>query len=245
MNKRNGARHVLDRIAKFGVIAAIVVFVGRGMPTANGEEREVERDAPRSVTRGMPVQFRPVSQSSGETERIAETVERKSARANSTPPLPLTPSKRTNGGEREALSGASPLRGSFTTFGSLCLIVGAGATIVWLLRRPASSLRGKLPPEVIETLGTTSLNPRLEVHLLRVGGKLILVGSSPSALETLLEIDDADEVARLTAACQAARGLSVGASVREALSRLEREPHAAPATNGSRPRRFSTGGADA
>ncbi|MFO0904554.1 MAG: flagellar biosynthetic protein FliO [Pirellulales bacterium] len=218
-------RSTLRAVGVYLLLAIAGIAVGNAAAASAGE---------RPAARGLPVQFRPASQS-----RAGETAD-----AATAAPLPLAPSKRQGNGDREAAAQASPLRGGLSTFGSLCLIVGAGATIVWILRRQSPTQRGRLPTDVIESLGALPLNPRLEVHLLRVGGKLLLVGSTASSLQTLVEINDAEEVARLTAACHAHRASSVGASVRQALARLDSET-SVPNSTSPRGRRFSTGVADA
>jgi len=66
-----------------------------------------------------------------------------------------------------------------------------------LLRRfGAGRLVGRTSGPV-SVLGRTSVSPRQQLLLIRVGRRLVLVGSGPEGMAALMEIRDADEVADL------------------------------------------------
>lgn len=208
---------------------------GREPAAAKGQRRTTNSSP---SLRSLPVQFRAVS-------REGNANERPSAVASGTEPasLPLAPPRRASSSDRETSGASSPVRSSITTMASLCLIAGCVCAVLWFARRNAPAPRGRLPNEVFELLGKAQLSPRLEVHLLRIGGKVVLVGSTASAANTLVEISDAEEAERIAAACVPGRATSVAASMRQAFSRLDVESPA-PTTPLPRPRRYSPEVAD-
>ncbi len=84
---------------------------------------------------------------------------------------------------------------------SLSLVLGAFFVLAWFARQrlPAEA---SLPAEAVEVLGRLALGPRESARLIRLGSKLALVADSPQGLTTLLEIDQPEEVDRLTELCQ-------------------------------------------
>ncbi len=116
--------------------------------------------------------------------------------------IPLSPpasdSRRTVGGnEMPALA---------TGAASLGIVLGLFLVVVWAVRRGLPKGAGMLPSEAVEVLGRASLIGKQNVHLVRCGGKLLLVCISPGSVQTLTEITDPDEVERLTGLCQPKRG---------------------------------------
>ena len=84
---------------------------------------------------------------------------------------------------------------------SLGLIVGAlflvGRGMKKFGFRPAPSL----PLEAFELLGQKTIEPRLTVHLVRCGSRVLVLGTGTDGIRTLSEIDDPAEVERITEAC--------------------------------------------
>lgn len=114
-----------------------------------------------------------------------------------------------------------------TILASLGLVIGIFLVFAWFLRKtmPRSMLR--LPGEVVEQLGRTPLSGKQNLHLLRVGRKLLLVAVTPLGAETLTEIADPEEVERLTALCKQQGTHGPVAEFREVMRQFEREPAAA------------------
>lgn len=216
-------------------------------------------------TRVMPVQFRDIArvpssrESHDHSPAPTRTASRtKSQAVNSTTglrraevrqashqveaPLPLARPRASQDGQAAKTSLSGQTRGSLATFTTACLVVGVACAIVWLARRGLPASRGRLPADALECLGRATLGPKLEVHLLRIGGKLLLVGSSANSHQTLTEITDPDEVERIVAACGTERGASVAASMQRALSQLDSQPGS---TSIRHPRRTSREIADA
>lgn len=112
--------------------------------------------------------------------------------------------KRGGWGEREKTntSGRIDLPPIVTIAGSLATVIGIFLIVAWLMRRATPRANMALPEEVVEVLGRAPLTERQHVHLLRCGGKLLLVSVTPDGAETLTEITDAGEVERLSAICR-------------------------------------------
>ena len=116
-------------------------------------------------------------------------------------PLPSrTSSVEPNSSNRgKTISSSSNL---WTTFISLGLIVG---TIVVVGRGiKGFGIRGTptLPIDALELLGRRTIEPKVAVHLVRCGSRVLVLGVGSDGVRTLSEIDDPEEVERLTDACR-------------------------------------------
>ncbi|TWT83978.1 Flagellar biosynthesis protein, FliO [Planctomycetes bacterium CA13] len=114
---------------------------------------------------------------------------------------------------------ASP---TVTVCSSLAVVLGLFAGFVWLTRRfgvNSSSQRG-LSNEVFETLGSTSIDARTKVTLLRCGSRILITAQTATGIHPLSEISDAEEVRSLLAACNC-QSKNAFAST---LQSLEKEP---------------------
>ncbi|MFZ5832840.1 MAG: FliO/MopB family protein [Planctomycetota bacterium] len=143
------------------------------------------------------------------------------------PPLPLRrPGAGTTGASasNEALSSAAnPLPSALTVGGSLMIVLSIFFVVAWAMRRAAPQSQVVLPGEVFEMLGRAPLSGRQQVHLLRLGRKLVLVSVTPAGAETLTEVTDADEVDRLAGMCHQAKPGSISASFRTVLEHFGEE----------------------
>ncbi len=141
--------------------------------------------------------------------------------------LPLAPRRQRS--ERElleprAMPGNS---GTLTTVvGSLAVVLGLFFVVAWCMRRSLPASMTRLPSEVVEMLGRAPLAGKQNLHLLRVGGKLVLVVVTPFGAETLTEVTHPDEVERLIALCKQNSGHGPTAEFRAVLRQFEREPAA-------------------
>lgn len=116
-----------------------------------------------------------------------------------------------------------------TVGGSLTLVLGLFLLVTWALRRNVPSGSSQLPREVVEMLGRAPLPGRQQMHLVRLGSKLLLLNVTPNGAETLSEVTDPIEVDRLVGFChQRAPHSSTAAfhSVLEELSRGGKEDYA-------------------
>jgi flagellar biogenesis protein FliO len=79
-----------------------------------------------------------------------------------------------------------------------------------------------LTGEVFEVLGRAPLAARQQVHLVRLGAKLVLLSVSPAGVEALSEVTDPDEVIRLAGLCQRVRPDSATAAFRQVFQRFSK-----------------------
>ena len=117
--------------------------------------------------------------------------------------LPLP--SRTSGVEPNSSNRGKTISASnnlWTTFISLGLIVG---TIVFVgrgLKRYGIQGTQALPIDALEVLGRRTIDPKVAVHLVRCGSRILVLGVGSDGVRTLSEIDDPVEVERLTDACR-------------------------------------------
>jgi flagellar biogenesis protein FliO len=94
---------------------------------------------------------------------------------------------------------------SATLWGTVVAIVllagGLMVTLKWLRRHGPAVLRA-LPDEALEPLGQRVLSRGVAVHLVRCGGRMLLLGVGPDGVRTLAEIHDPVEVDLLAGACR-------------------------------------------
>ena len=116
---------------------------------------------------------------------------------------------------------AGPAQALVTTAASLGVVLGLFLLLVWFQRRTAGRNGSMLPGEVVQTLGRVPLNGRQEMHLVKVGNKLLLLAVTATSAETLTEITDPTEIDRLSGICRHDQPGSISASFREILSQLQ------------------------
>jgi flagellar biogenesis protein FliO len=114
---------------------------------------------------------------------------------------------------------SSPL---ITVSSSLAVVLGLFAALIWATRKFGARGGGNknIPKEVFQTLGSTSIDPRTQVSLLRCGQRILILARTNNGVHPLGEITDKDEVRHLIATC-------TGDSKQEfhnALASLESEP---------------------
>lgn len=103
--------------------------------------------------------------------------------------------------ERKPQSGpTSPL---ITVSSSLAVVLGLFAALIWATRKFGTRGGGNknIPKEVFQTLGTTSIDPRTQVSLLRCGQRILVIARTNNGVHPLGEITDKDEVSHLIATC--------------------------------------------
>lgn len=155
------------------------------------------------------------------TQQTSFPIPFRQARA-STKPLPLAASKRSNTTSESRASATSP--SLVKTFSSWAIVLGLFLVLLWVLRGKLPQATRRLPTAAVELLGRTTVGPRQELQLVRVGSKLLLLGSTNQGLTTLTEIVDPAEVEQLEQACRdgsSERPTAVSHSVRQVLSRFD------------------------
>ena len=90
-----------------------------------------------------------------------------------------------------------------TVTSSLAVVLGLFAALIWVARKYGSKSMGggSIPSEVLQNLGSTAIDPRTRISMIRLGSKILVVAQTATGMEPLSEITDPDEVRRLTALC--------------------------------------------
>jgi flagellar biogenesis protein FliO len=132
-------------------------------------------------------------------------------------PLPLKPLQKpsadANGRFRSPSAGNTVTR----VVTSLAVVLGLFLLGTLILRKANARGGATLPGEVVQTLGRAPLSGRQEMHLVRVGNKLLLLSVTATGAETLTEITEPEEIDRLAGICRQSHPDSITASFREIL----------------------------
>ncbi len=116
-------------------------------------------------------------------------------------PIPLTrdsESGSTKDGSRSSNAGLA-MSTLFTALTVVVLLM-LGLAKVFSKRNPF--LAPGIPREAVDVLGRRTVDPRSSIYVVRVGAKVLLLGSSSNGLTSLSEITDPIEVATLTSLCR-------------------------------------------
>lgn len=131
--------------------------------------------------------------------------------------MPLEHSKREKSGETPARPKGAFLR-VLSTLGSLCLVLAVFFGFVLLLRGTSGKAGQSLPKEAAEHLGRIPLTAKVQLHLLRIGNRLVLLSVTADGATTLTELTDADEVVQVLAACRRNDDKGSSAAFRQVLN---------------------------
>jgi len=109
--------------------------------------------------------------------------------------------------ETERVSGGSggSLGGWLRTLAALAVVVALILVLRWVLRRLSPGARARPMPEAVEVLARTNVSARQQLLLVRLGRRLVLVGSGPEGMSTLAEVTDPGEVDALLARARGGR----------------------------------------
>jgi flagellar biogenesis protein FliO len=138
--------------------------------------------------------------------------------------LKLTPPSKSSGDGAEKQKTAGPGRAVTSIASSLAVVLGLFFVVAWLAKRNAPKGAMLLPGEVLEVLGRAPLSARQQMHVVRFGNKLVLLGISPAGAEPLAEIDDPVEVERVLSICQELQQGSITETFRQVFSQFANEP---------------------
>jgi len=92
--------------------------------------------------------------------------------------------------------------------GALAVVVGLILVLARLFRRHAPMFQQSLPQEALEILGRRFVDQRQTILLVRIGARILVLGSSANGLNSLGQIDDPVEVDVLAGLCR--RGPQTG-----------------------------------
>ena len=92
---------------------------------------------------------------------------------------------------------------AITVTSSLAVVLGLFAGLVWLTRKFGSRamIQGAVPREVLQCLGSTALDSRTRITMVRCGHRVLVMAQTATSIHPLTEVTDPDEVRELTAAC--------------------------------------------
>lgn len=214
-------------------LGALLVASALCGPSANRSAAQGSNPAPAAATNGTPEQFRPgaepqsnlptsgtVSTPTSRPERVKPTDSLALPALGKKPTADSSSDSKNENDKRSSGVGSTLL----SVFSSLAIVLGLFLLCAWLMRRAAPKGSGRLPSEVVEVLGQAQLAARQNVHLLRLGHKLVLVNVSPAGVETLTEVDDPVEVDRLAGLCQQSAPESSSSIFRNVFQQFSREP---------------------
>jgi flagellar biosynthetic protein FliO len=123
--------------------------------------------------------------------------------ANSGFPTLARPNSNPQSAAKDATSTSKSFGPLVTTGFSLVVVLGLFAGLVWVTRRygNGSMTQTGVPSDVMKSLGSTAIDARTRVTLLRCGNRIIVMAQTASGVHPLSEITDPAEVQRLTAMC--------------------------------------------
>jgi flagellar biogenesis protein FliO len=94
------------------------------------------------------------------------------------------------------------INSSWSALGALIIVVGLILVVARLLRQHTPMFQQSLPTDALEILGRRVVDPRQSILLVRIGSRILVVGSSPNGLNSLGQVDDAVEVDVLAGLCR-------------------------------------------
>jgi len=133
-------------------------------------------------------------------------------------PIPMKGSSESPGNRLAAPR--SPWSATLSMLFSLSLVVFLFMGAAMILRKSQPKQFQKLPKEVVEVLGRTSIAPRQSLILMRFGSKLLLVSQQPGETRSIAELDEPGEVDRLSGLCESSRPESISNSFRDVLQQV-------------------------
>jgi flagellar biogenesis protein FliO len=165
----------------------------------------------------------PVAWQDTAKDTTKETAESPTNSAPAKRPIPLA-RKHATATEAERPKAVSPTQSLATVGGSLAVVLALFFGLAWVTRRGMPARIAKLPGEVIEVLGKAPFTKGQELQMVRIGSKLLLLCVTPHSCETLTEINDPDEVDRLSAVCRKNSPTGMSATFDQMLHTMGREP---------------------
>lgn len=137
--------------------------------------------------------------------------------------------RQTGEGPSQASPPESPLAllasdAATTAVAATALVVGLFLVCAWVLKRGMPKSSRVLPREAVELLGRCPLGNKQFGQLLHVGNKVILVNVTANGAETLVEVDDPNEVVRILGACAASGPGSATKEFDAIFQQLAKEP---------------------
>jgi len=106
---------------------------------------------------------------------------------------------KTGGSDRLGSNGGGLFKDWLQTVLALALVIGLILLLRWALKKIGPGGRLFAAGGAVDVLATTGLSSKERLILVRLGERLLLLGSTPSGLRTLCEITDEAEASQLAA----------------------------------------------
>lgn len=204
-----------------GMAAALLVIGGAADAVAQ-TEAVVPPAMPVAANGAVEAQSDPLTNLARELAAAPTPAGAKPATLADREDLPLGRAAPTTAGAPEPKSPAGSGGWMISTLGSLGVVIGLILATRWAWTRYGGGVVTRSTPAV-EVLSRTTVAPRNHVLLLRVGGRVLVVGDSSAGLRTLTEITEAEEVAGLLEAVTASRATSVSRGFAQVMSGTNRD----------------------
>jgi len=118
-------------------------------------------------------------------------------------PIPLAREPQSNGVDKDLRSQPHGV-GLTTLLTALSVVVFMLLGMAKLFSKRNPFAAPGIPREAVDVLGRRTVDPRSSIYVVRVGAKVLLLGSSTNGLTTLSEITDPIEVATISSLCRGA-----------------------------------------
>ena len=198
------------------VITGLMAFVVWGVAGA----QRLPAQPPKVTTGDRSNDFREIPRQEGESRSYAPPANAAVSQRLSDV-RPITPTGRNLSSASSASRKSSPGSGSpWKTLGALAFVLALIIVGAKLWKKHGLGIAAGLPAEAIDVLGKRHLDSRQSIHLIRLGSRIIVLGSSTDGLRTLAEVTDPVEVDYLAGLCrQENSGGSAAQSFRTLFSR--------------------------
>ncbi len=110
--------------------------------------------------------------------------------------------------------------GWLTTLGGLTAVLALVFLTAKVVKRSVPAVQKSLPAEVVQVLGRTAVDYRHQIHLVRFGSRMLVLGTSQEGLRTLSEITDPVEIDYLAGLCKPSEPASVAGTFRQLFQRF-------------------------
>jgi flagellar biogenesis protein FliO len=227
---------VARRRLRVAIITALIV--GATSRPATTQNNDVRRVTASNTLRTAADPSRRVPQA-----RVPQTRTQTPAPAP-TSPTPTSWSERTRAKSADK-SHERPVTtlSTWTAVGALAFVLGLIGILARLFRKHAPMFQQGLPPEALEILGRRFIDQRQAILLVRIGSRILVVGSSPSGLQPLGEVTDPVEVDLVAGLCHRNENRGIGSSFVQLLSgQFASQPKAPTRTPQSAARREPASG---
>ena len=183
------------RLLSAHVCVLAVALIGLGNPV----QAQYQPEPTRTLGRVLRVD------SSNESSSIPLTTTADES-GSTRPTIPsLAEHRKSSGdGDASAISSGTIAGPAVTVTSSLAVVLGLFALMIWCTRKFGKKTLGQtsLPGEVLQSLGTATLDARTKINLLRCGARVIVVAQTSTGIYPISEFTSPEEVRQLIASCQ-------------------------------------------